>query len=162
MIIKDFFRWLDSRLRGNNSFQDIKAISLFSGLSSFQLYELNNYLHTRHYKVGEFIFEQGYPLDAVFFVKSGEVEVTGKISGPSPRILRKDEFIGIVDMFHEGTRSSTALALTDVTALAISKSDLSSLIDRDSDLGIKVLRAICRYLSSLTFSHSCEGGNPAT
>ena len=151
MSVKDYLNWLGKILKKPDSYEAIKRISIFSDLNSFQLYELNNYMHTRRYKAGEIIFEQGYPLDAIFFILSGEVRVSGKLSGPDPITLRKNDFIGIIDMFHEGTRSSTALAVDEVDALAISKSDLTILIERDKNMGMKILSAICRYLSSLNF-----------
>ena len=151
MSVKDYLDWLGRILKKPDSYEAIKRISIFSELNSFQLYELNNYMHTRRYKAGEIIFEQGYPLDAIFFILSGEVQVTGKLSGSGPITLRKNDFIGIIDMFHEGTRSSTAIAINEVDALAISKSDLTSLIERDKNMGMKILSAICRYLSSLNF-----------
>ena len=154
MNIKEYIRWLGKIIRKPDSFEAIKRISIFVDLNSFQLHELNNYLHTRHYKAGEVIFEQGYPLDAIFFIIAGEVRVSGKLSGSDPITLRENDFIGIIDMFHEGTRSSTAMAVTEVNALAISRSDLTNLIARDKDMGLKILGAICRYLSSLNFSKS--------
>lgn len=149
MRIADYFKWLGKILQKPDIYVDIKRIELFSDLNSFQLYQLNNYLHSRHYKAGETIFEQGYPQDAVFFIQSGEVRVTGPLIGTDSIRLRKGDFIGIIDMFHEGFRSSTAIAGSEVTTLAISKNDLESLISRDRDMGQKILRAICRYLSAL-------------
>jgi len=152
MKIREYYLWLGKILRKPDLLDSVREISLFTGLSSFQLYQLNCYMHARSYKSGEVIFEQGYPLDAVFFITGGEVNVSGLLSGPAPTVLRKGDFIGIIDMFHEGIRSSSAKAGTDVTALAISKNDLSSLIERDKAMGIKILNAICRYLSGLNFA----------
>lgn len=156
MNIRDYIKWFGSFLRKPDRYSEIRQIELFAGLSSFQLYQLHNYLHERHYKAGETIFELGYPQDAVFFIDSGEVQVTGKMNGPEPILLTKGDFIGIIDMFHEGFRSSTAVANTEVKAQAISQSDLRSLIERDKDLGLKILGAICRYLSGLYVNRSIQ------
>ncbi|MDZ4182794.1 MAG: hypothetical protein U1B83_07960, partial [Candidatus Cloacimonadaceae bacterium] len=54
---------------------------------------------------------------------------------------------GLSEMFLENIRSSSARAHTDVSILAISKTDLWYLINNHHRLGAKVLIAISSFLS---------------
>ncbi|MDP2172801.1 MAG: cyclic nucleotide-binding domain-containing protein [Candidatus Cloacimonadaceae bacterium] len=146
-MIKDYVVWLKQVINKPSKYAILRRFVIFKELSSFELHLIDNYLHPREYKKGEMLFEEGYPLEAVFFIDKGEVQVSGPINSQETAVLKKNQFIGLIDMFNEDTRSSTAKAITDVSVLALSRTDLWYLINHNRVLGNKLLVAISRFLS---------------
>ncbi len=119
-----------------------RSFPLFSGLSNLELRLLDNILIERSYKPNELLFEETYPLEAVFLILEGEVKLEGKLPG----LREKGEIIGLVDMFKDQFRSSSARATKNTRVWAVSRTDLLSLIDKNPRMGTKILSATCRYL----------------
>ncbi len=57
-------------------------------------------------------------------------------------------------MFKEEIRSSSATALTEVTAYAVSRFDLKDLFNQNPHIGVKMLTAFCQTLSNYIFTIS--------
>lgn len=121
-----------------------RSFPLFSELSNLELKLLENILIERNYKPNELLFEETYPLEAVFLIIEGEVKLEGKLPG----LRESGEIIGLVDMFKDQYRSSSARATRNTRVWAVSRTDLLNLIDKNPRLGTKILKAICRYLGS--------------
>jgi len=108
-------------------------------------------MHARHYKVGEVLFDKDYPLEVIFFIEKGEIEIEGHSHPKGRNVIKKNQFLGLMDMFHENIRSSKATALTEVQALAISKSDLLDLVNKNPRMGVKILKGVCKSFSNYIF-----------
>ena len=124
----------------------LKQFCIFQDLSLMQLKQVNNLINRREFKEGECLFEEGYPMEALFFVESGDIELTSKLGG-APQKLGKGAILGMIDAQLEGGRRSTAKAQSNCVTYAISITDLNYLIDHNPVLGIKLLRAIAKYFS---------------
>jgi len=151
-MLKLFIAWLKTLLHKPNKYAALKRYTIFKDLTSFELYLLNNYFHSRSFKVGEMLFDKDYPLEVVYFIDNGEIEVTGSTHPKGHCILKKHQFLGLLDMYHENIRSSTAVALTDVETRAISRHDLMDLIKHNQRMGIKILTGICTCFSNYIFT----------
>jgi CRP-like cAMP-binding protein len=151
-MIKLILGWLKSLLHKPSKYASLRRYSIFKHLDSFELYLLNNFMHQRSFKQGEQLFDVGYPLEVVFFIEKGEIEVIGKANPHGRALLSKNQWIGIMDMFYENIRSSSAKALTDVQVLAISRDDLMDLINKNPHMGLKILSGICESLSRYVFT----------
>jgi CRP-like cAMP-binding protein len=152
-------RWLKSLLHKPDKNAPLRRFSIFKKLDSFELYMLNNYLHRRSYKAGEYLFDKDYPLEMIFFIEQGEIEVLGKAHPSGHSILKKNHWIGLMDMFYENIRSSSAKAITEVHVLAISRSDLLDLINNNPHMGVAILTGVCESFSKYIFQ-ICEYSNP--
>ncbi|MDD2229107.1 MAG: cyclic nucleotide-binding domain-containing protein [Candidatus Cloacimonetes bacterium] len=157
-MFRFIFRWLKSLLFKPDKNAALRRFSIFKKLDSFELYQLNNFLHKRSFKAGELLFDKDYPLEMIFFIEQGEIEVLGNANPRGHSVLKKNQWIGIMDMFHENIRSSSAKALTEVQALAISRFDLNELINKNPHMGVTILTGICESLSKYIFQ-SCEHRN---
>ena len=155
-MIKLFLSWLNETLHKPDKNAKLRRFPVFKQLSSFELYLLNNYLHRRTYKAGEILFGKDYPLEVIFFIEKGDIEVIGGAHPSGRSILKKNEFLGIMDMYYENIRSSTATALTDVSALAISRFDLQELMNRNPKIGVKILSGVCTAFSAYIFHISSK------
>jgi len=94
------------------------------------------------------LFEEGHPLEVLFFIVSGELQVTGKLNPQGSAVLKKHQFIGVKDLFGDNKRSGSATALTDLSVLALTESDFQDLISKNKRLGNKLLKACCEFLAS--------------
>lgn len=124
----------------------LKQFCIFEGLTLMQLKQVDNLINRREFKAGEYLFEEGYPMEALYFLESGEIELVSKMGG-APQHLSSGAILGMIDAQLEGKRRSTAKALSNSVAYSISITDLNYLIDHNPVLGIKLLRAIARYFS---------------
>jgi len=125
---------------------ELRHYSLFKELSAYELRLVHKYLHSREFKAGELIFEEGFPLEVIYFIVAGEVQVSGFANCRGPQVLKRHKFIGVIDLFDQAKRLSTATALTDVSLLALSERDFWELVNKNRALGIKLLAACCRFL----------------
>lgn len=148
---KLYLSWLKSFLTRPDRYPHLRGFSLLENFSTFELYLLNNLLYKRNYKAGEMLYDQDYPLEAVYFIIKGEVEVQHRTGGLLNKTLTGNEFLGILDMYHESLRSSSAKAITAVETFVISTHDLEELIRLNPKLGVKFLSNCCRYLSAYIF-----------
>ena len=109
-------------------------------------------MHERKFKIGETIFESGYPVEVVYFIRSGEVAQSGVYSSNQERTISHPHQLGLLDMFHGEYRSSTAIAKTEVMIDAISRLDLMEFMKARPHCGVKILEAVCKDFSNLIFA----------
>lgn len=145
--IKQYVHVLKSYLAHPDKYAHLKQIGLFQDFNVFEMNLLNNCLHKRSYKAGELLYDKDYPLEMIFLILQGRVEVEASYNPGTKRILSCNEFLGLIDMFYESVRSSSARAITPVQALAVSKSDLEDLIRQNPKLGVKFLMNACKFFS---------------
>lgn len=151
-MFKFHIAWLKTLLHKPSKFAYLKRYSIFKELSSFELYMLNNYFHARSFKAGEMLFDKDYPLEVIYFVEKGEISVTGNAHPSGHSSVKKHQFLGLLDMFHENIRSSSAIAMGDLETIAISRHDLMDLIKQNPRMGIKILTGICHFYSNYIFT----------
>ncbi|MDD4309280.1 MAG: Crp/Fnr family transcriptional regulator [Candidatus Cloacimonetes bacterium] len=155
-MLKQIGKWLLTLLHNPNKYAGLRKYSIFKNLNSFELYLLNNHLHLRNYKSGDMLFDKDYPLEVIFFIEKGEILVSGKVNPKQDIVLKKHQFLGMMDMFYENIRSSSAKALSDVKVLAISRYDLMDLINKNPHTGVKILTAVCQSFSHYIFDLADE------
>jgi CRP-like cAMP-binding protein len=147
-MVKNYLKWLWKVIRKPNEHQALKKYLLFRELNPFELSLVNACLHNREYRAGEVLFEEGHPLEVLFFIVSGEMQVTGKLNPQGSAVLKKHQFIGVIDLFGNNKRSGSATALTDLSVLALTESDFQDLISKNKRLGNKLLKACGKFLAS--------------
>jgi len=155
-LFKKIWLWIGRLFSGGDKYAGLRHYTLFKDLNSHELGLVFDLLHPRDYRTGETIFEKGFPLEAIFFIESGEVEASEIQPGSGARILKRHQFIGVLDLFAQNKRLSTATALTDVAALALSESDFWDLVNKFPALGVKILRACCRFQAKFMFGQAPE------
>ncbi|HOA28659.1 MAG: Crp/Fnr family transcriptional regulator [Candidatus Cloacimonetes bacterium] len=135
--------WARSMWHKPSIYMQYRRFSIFKGLNSFQLYLIHGLMHKREFKAGEVLFEVGYPMEVVYFVEKGEICLND-----GGQIIGKNQVLGLWDLFVGAKRHSTARAISDVSAFAISRSDLLELIEAKPAMGITILKAICTDIAS--------------
>jgi len=149
--MKPLINLISKWIKGKQDYLSLKKYRIFDNLSHFELNLVYQMFIRREYSAGEVIFERGYPLEVVYFIESGELEVFSKVHGKQSRILGEGDYIGLIDMYYEKIRSSSAIAVKDTVMLAISRTDLQSFICSKAPTGVKILNNICTELSRSVF-----------
>jgi len=156
-VLKDIYAWLKTIWKKPDKYAELKQFDVLSELSSFELYLLDNFLHKRRFQAGELLYDKDHPLEVIYFILSGEVEVMGPTHPQGHNIVNKLQVLGLIDMFTEDTRSSSAKAKKEVMAYAISRYDLMDLAKQNRQLGLKLLVAFCKTLSNYILNISATG-----
>jgi len=125
----------------NSSVEMLRKLDVFSDLTFREALEVDELLHERVYEKGEIIFEEGDIGHGIFIVVSGKVRVD-----PSREILKDallefgpGEMLGELTLFEEAPRFATVVAIERTVMVALLQAELSSLLTRNTKIGVKVL-----------------------
>ena len=129
-----------------------RQISIFNGLSSFDVGKLVTAMYCRAYETDEIICSEHELGKALFIIMSGEVAITRK-SGllKENKILsrlKSGEFFGEMALLEEKPRSATAKAVTPCQMCIIYKANFDSMIEKNPKIGLMVIKNIAVILSS--------------
>src|SRR3954447_11685939 len=118
---------------------------VFGGLEERELAEVAQVAVPRTWAQGEVIFREGDEGDTCYLLKSGAVILTREHQDGRMVALaevRAGGMFGEMAMFRGETRSATAEAIEDTTAVALLAPDLQRLIKRNPDIANKLLAAL--------------------
>ena len=120
----------------------LKKIPVFKNLSHKDFNELENMMHHRDYKSGDFIFKNRAPGEGMYIIMRGSIKITiGTRSGNENTLakLDKGEFFGELALFDDEPRSANAIAIEDCKLLGFFTQDLMILQERNPVLGHKIM-----------------------
>lgn len=146
MSLKDFLHKHLSFLTKSDRYAQLQEFQVFEGLSNYELSLVDALLYRRTYSVGETLYEKGFPVELVYLILEGEVQLqeTEQSFGPN-------QVLDLASLFLSDERHYTAVALKDTEVLAISRSEFDYLINKQRGLGVKVLKNICTKLSHIAY-----------
>jgi CRP/FNR family transcriptional regulator, cyclic AMP receptor protein len=101
---------------------------------------------------GDTIFTEGERGDTMYVIVEGQVQIERKGS-KSPVVLatlQPGSFFGEMAVVDQVERTATAVALTDVSLLAVHASELELLLEQRPDVGAKMIRTLVRRLKHTT------------
>lgn len=130
----------------------LSSTSFFHAFSPLQIGLTSEFLHQRQFAKDEFIFEVGHPGAALYFIEAGKVSI--EISGDSHSgnvalaELGPGAFFGEMALLDDSPRSASARALTDVTVLAMPRSELERMLAQSPVLGGMVYKALAQITSA--------------
>src|SRR5215471_5078111 len=133
----------------------LRKLDVFSDLSFREALEVDELLHERVYEKGEIIFQEGDIGQGIFVIVSGKVRVD-----PSCQMLKgaalefgPGEMLGELTLFEEAPRLATAIALERTVMVALLRAEFSSLLTRNTKIGVKILvrmsATLCRRVRRL-------------
>jgi len=127
----------------------LRKLDVFSDLTFTEALEVDELLHERVYEKGEIIFEEGDIGQGIFAVVSGKVRVDSShelLKGALPE-FGPGEMLGELTLFEEAPRLATAVAMERTVMVALLRAEFSSLLTRNTKIGVKVLERMCTTLS---------------
>lgn len=131
------------------SIQLLKQIYIFKALTSLEMIQVNKIVHTRRMKAGDLIIEEGTASDYMYVVKEGKVCVCRGKSEPNDDILARLEegdHFGEIAFIDHGPRSADVKAETNGELLTIHQKDFRDLLDRETEIKMKVYEAFLTTL----------------
>ena len=141
--------------RVSNNVAMLRQLDVFCDLTFREALEVDELLHERVYEKGEIIFEEGDIGHGIFIVVSGKARVD-----PSREILKDavlefgpGEMLGELTLFEEAPRFATVVAMERTVMVALLRAEFSSLLTRNTKIGVKVLvrlsTTLCRRVRRL-------------
>jgi hypothetical protein len=149
--------WLDTCARydrGALSSADVVALldklvvlgesSLFSGMTSEELYPLGQIAVAVDLEPGQAAVRQGDPGDAVFVVVSGILEV--KKGGRTLREVSRGAVFGEMALLDGAPRSASVEARTQASVLKIPRAEFDALLDEYPEIARGIIRTLIGHL----------------
>jgi CRP/FNR family transcriptional regulator len=131
------------------SVEVLRQLDVFQDLSFNEALELDEILHERVYEKGEIIFEEGDTGHGVFIVISGKVRVDPTHEFLKDAVLEfgPGEMLGELTLFEEAPRFATVVAAERTVMVALLRAEFSSLLIRNTKIGVKVLVRLSTTMS---------------
>lgn len=146
-------KYILSFVYNKKELDQLNQFPLFDGLTYHELSLLEHLIQKRIFKQGEYIYKEQFPLATLYLICEGEVDIrNGYHLINESQVLKKNQLMGIIDMFNQGRRTGEAIALKDTTILAISHLDLKNYIQQNPRSGNKILLNICTILSRFIYT----------
>ncbi|TEU19870.1 MAG: cyclic nucleotide-binding domain-containing protein [Anaerolineales bacterium] len=128
----------------------VRNAVLFADLSEEEQKKVSDKMRLVRYREGQTIFEKGDTSDVLYLVKSGWVKI---ITGESTVLasMGPGSLLGEADLFMGRSRSTGALAATNVSLWALSDQDLEKLIAEEPKIGVKLSLAFGSRIAQLNY-----------
>ena len=120
-------------------------VELFEHLDAGDRARLAEVVDLRSLSAGTTLFHAGEPGDSLFVVRSGEVELFIKDTAGQKIVLSvvgTGEIFGELALLDRGSRTATAVALTDTELLELDRADLLLLFEKTPAAALRLLAAM--------------------
>jgi len=129
---------------------------LFKDLTPKELRFVEQIVHERHYRKGEYVFQQGEVGVGMYIIAKGSVDISLYDSQPlvgdqAKQVfvtkLEAGDFFGELSLVEENSRrSASAIAGEDSVLIGFFKPDLMEILERSPTTGIKIIFRLSEIL----------------
>lgn len=131
----------------------LKKTEIFRDLSDHELEELSAHMTSRTYPAGVMILREGARGNAMFIIRSGEVEIKKK----KPELgidltiakLTAGDIFGEMALLTGAARSATVAAITPAELLVLKKEDFDSLVLEHPHISMLINTMVSQRLASM-------------
>ncbi len=118
-----------------------RKIILFSTLEDSEILEFKPYIYERNYNTDEIVFHQGDPSKAMFFVKSGRVQLRIQLGDYSRRLttLTEGQIFGENCLVEDKPHPLNAIVMEKTTLYVLAQTDIQKVFQEDKDIPGKML-----------------------
>jgi uncharacterized membrane protein len=127
----------------------LAEVPMFQLLDEAERADLAANLDELKFAAGQTIFRAGDPGDAMYVIRSGEVEMFFKDNTGNKIVLETSgpgHFFGELSLLDSGSRSASVMALTEVEALRVDRDDLNHLFRAHPGAAMDLLAAMGRRM----------------
>ncbi|MBB29082.1 MAG: hypothetical protein CME25_09300 [Gemmatimonadetes bacterium] len=128
----------------------LAGLSIFSDFQRRDLHKIRPALYHRTYKAGERVFSQGEVGSAMYIIQSGQVDILQESDdGESSELqqrLSAGDFFGELAVLSDLHRPASAVAYKPVELLVLFQADLYDLMEREPELGVRLIRRLSRIM----------------
>ncbi|MBI3124053.1 MAG: Crp/Fnr family transcriptional regulator [Ignavibacteriales bacterium] len=131
----------------------LENFNLFSELSQDRMMELSQMITDRQTKGEEPVYFADEPSKTIYFLKTGRVKITKYLADGSEKIIaiiNPGEVFGEMAYFDEGQRTDYAITVEPSLICAISKNDLTSFIEKNPLLNLRLTKILGFKLRSFS------------
>ncbi len=126
----------------------LSGLTLFSDFNRRNLRRIRPILYHRTYKAGERIFTQGEVGSGMYIIQTGTVDILQETDdGRSSQLLQRlsvGDFFGELALLSDLRRPASAVAYEPCELLVLFQADLYDLIEREPELGVRLIRSLSR------------------
>ena len=129
----------------------IMEIPLFDAFTTDEQEIIEPYLICRKVPLGSVIYKQGEHGNSVCFVVDGELDVikhSKEGKGVKVARLRSGQSVGEMSLIDGYTRSASVRAHTNASVLILKRDNFNELLEKHSQIGIKMLKGLAKMLST--------------
>jgi CRP/FNR family transcriptional regulator, cyclic AMP receptor protein len=147
-----FWKYLGLDRRGDDSISEelLGRLALFADFNQRELRQLLPLLNHRTYQAQERVFAQGEVGSAMYIIQKGSIDILqeGKAGEPSRLLQRLGEgdFFGELALLSDVRRSAAGVAYEPSELLVLFQTDLYDLIEREPELGVRLIRSLSRIM----------------
>lgn len=105
---------------------------------------LKNHHPVENYSIGQIIFIEGQVGDVMYYIKSGEVQIT--LHGKTLVTLGAGEIFGEMALIESHIRFANAHSITECELIAINERDFNFLIQEHPYFALNVMRVLTERL----------------
>ncbi|MFK8138398.1 MAG: Crp/Fnr family transcriptional regulator [Bdellovibrionales bacterium] len=144
----DFIFKKDNRTEEWNQIEFLQKTNFFSKLKKSQIKRVLEIIHIRKFREDEFLFEQGNPGAALFFIQEGEVSIELVKGNDTSQvaILGENTFLGEIALLSSDERTASARAIKTTKCLALYRNDLQNFQITDPDIASEIYRSLAHVL----------------
>ncbi|MCI6478767.1 MAG: Crp/Fnr family transcriptional regulator [Candidatus Treponema excrementipullorum] len=103
-----------------------------------------------HFNKGSYIFIEGNPCtDRFYIIKTGFVSCSRSRPGAEPEGFGPGDFIGVISCMSGFNQPETAIAATDVQAIAVRRDQYSELIQNNTPVALKTIRSFANRMRTM-------------
>lgn len=127
----------------------LRNVWLFAALSDDQLDAISNFTFQTKFPAGDLIVEEGQTGNGLYVIVSGNVEAVKGYGTENAQVVNKlavGEVFGEMALLGEWPRTATVRAVSDVECLGIDRWVFLSQLERDPQVGIKMLQILAQRL----------------
>ena len=127
----------------------VARAGLFSRADATEIAEVSKKLRLAHFSRRQTIYTEGESGDYLYVIASGKIKIDRRCAGDRLHLLMllgAPEMFGALSIFDPGPRTSTATALTAVTAVAIDSDVLRGWVVDHAEIRERLLRVLARRL----------------
>lgn len=127
---------------------------LFKNLSKSEIKFVEKIVHKRHYRKGEYVFQQGETGVGMYIIVKGTIEimiqqdqVVDEDCEALVTTLQEADFFGELSLVEDGgKRSASAKVAEDSILIGFFKPDLMEILERSPTVGVKVVFRLAEVL----------------
>lgn len=114
---------------------------LFDVLEDSEILEFKPYIYERSYAESEVVFHQGDPSKAMFFIKSGRVQLRMHLQQTHKRVLTltTGQSLGENCLVEDKPRPVSAIVMEKSVIYVLAKTDIEKVFAQDKDIPSKIL-----------------------
>ncbi|WP_324669975.1 Crp/Fnr family transcriptional regulator [Geochorda subterranea] len=134
------------------SLEVLRRTGLFEGLDEGLLATIAALLRRRHYRRGMFIFLEGEPVEAVYFIESGSVKASTMDADGREHVLNvlgPGTFFPHVGFLDGGPAPATAQALEETTVWVMERAAFYTLLTREPQMAVQMVAVLGRHIRRL-------------